>query len=215
MMRVREHWAASVFGFLLLVPVPATGGTITGRVYLSGDSRGRVLVSVEGIRALPAGAPATAYLDHVGQKFVPELVPILVGTRVEFRSQGMPCRLFSLSAGGAFNLMRQADPVKWLRFERPGVIQVLCQDHPSAYAYIVVKENPYFALTDDSGEYRIGGVPGGQRTVQVWFDGRKLAEKSVTIVEEESRLDFHLDQLSNEQENNQENNKEESNNEAQ
>lgn len=190
---MKEARAALAFYVLVFLQVPATAGTITGRIYLSGESAEQVLISVEGIHEIPAGSPETLSLDHMDKNFVPEVLPILVGSRVEFRSQGMPCRLFSISEGGAFNLMRQTGSHKWLSFDRAGVIQVRCQDHPTAYAYIVVKENPYFALTDGSGKYGIGKIPGGDWTLRVWFDGQVLEERAVNIRDGEIRVDFDLE----------------------
>ncbi|MDA2926108.1 hypothetical protein MYX78_02550 [Acidobacteria bacterium AH-259-G07] len=183
-----------IFAALLFLPVSARAGKISGRVYLSDELAMEVLVSVEGVREIPAHSRVTAYLDHTGQKFLPHVLPIVVGTRVEFRStERMPCRLFSISEAGAFNLMRQTGPVKSLRFHRPGVIQVRCRDHPSTYAYILVKENPYFALTDALGEYTISGISEGQRVVQAWFEGRVLEQETVEIGKRETFLDFRVD----------------------
>lgn len=167
---------------LLLLPLPGRGGEIRGRVFVDGHLTSQALVSVEGLREPPATEPEPHYLDHAKGIFVPHVLPILRGSRVVFRANPkMACRLYSTSKAGLFNLSRQEEKIKSLRFDRAGVIDVRCEDHPAAHGYIVVKDNPYYAVTDPAGEYSIRGIPPGKRTIHVFFDGRVLLQKTVKV----------------------------------
>ncbi|MDA2934156.1 hypothetical protein MYX82_07410 [Acidobacteria bacterium AH-259-D05] len=178
--------------FFLLAPVWAGG--IEGNVYLSEELTPHVLVFVVGTEGMASQSHTTVQLDHSEGDFVPHVLPIQAGSTVEFRtSDGMPCRLYSASEAGLFNLMRQSGPNRALTFDHPGVIVVRCQDHPSAYAYIVVVETPYFAMTNEVGHYSISDIPEGEYTAQIWFEGRVLEEKKVRSGTGDTSLDFHID----------------------
>ena len=48
---------------------------------------------------------------------------------------------------------------------------VTCNIHPWMKAYIVVRDNPYFAITDENGEFTIENVPAGKALeFQVWHE---------------------------------------------
>lgn len=54
-------------------------------------------------------------------------------------------------------------------FTQPEVmIPVRCNIHPWMKAYIGVMANPYFAVTDNQGNFTIKGVPPGEYTLEAW-----------------------------------------------
>ena len=57
------------------------------------------------------------------------------------------------------------------RIKKPGVVEVVCDAHTHMRAWIVVRENPYFAVTDDSGQFRIEEIPPGSYRVTAWHEG--------------------------------------------
>lgn len=178
---------------LFFFPSPIWAGTIHGKVYLSNELTPHVLLLVAGTEGMSSHSVVTVHLDHTQGKFAPYILPIQVGSTVEFRSgDGMPCRLYSASEPNAFNLMRQSSPNRSLTFDRPGVIVVRCQDHPDAVAYIVVTETSYFAVTAETGQYLIEGIPEGERTVRLWFEGSVLEEQRIKIGQGSISLDFHI-----------------------
>lgn len=59
-----------------------------------------------------------------------------------------------------------------LSLDRPGILRVVDDaGHPSTLGWIHVVEHPYFAVTDDSGAFRMTSVPSGQYTLEVWHEG--------------------------------------------
>lgn len=57
------------------------------------------------------------------------------------------------------------------RLTREGVVKVECDVlHTWQSAYIVVTSSPYFAVTDEKGEFVIEGVPPGTYQMDVWHE---------------------------------------------
>ena len=49
---------------------------------------------------------------------------------------------------------------------------VTCNIHPWMKGYIVIRDNPYFAVTDENGEFTIENLPAGKALeFQVWHEG--------------------------------------------
>lgn len=67
-------------------------------------------------------------------------------------------------------------------FAKPEVIRVACDVHNWMSGYIVVAGHPYYAKTDDSGNFQLTDVPAGTYTVEYWHEtlGTQTAEVTVT-----------------------------------
>ena len=53
--------------------------------------------------------------------------------------------------------------------KKPVVFQ--CSIHPWMHAYVWVFDHPYFAVTDENGEFEIKNVPAGGVRVVAWHEG--------------------------------------------
>jgi hypothetical protein len=47
--------------------------------------------------------------------------------------------------------------------------------------FVVVLQNPYFAVTDRDGHYTIADVPPGKYAIGVWHAKLKAASKPITV----------------------------------
>ena len=66
--------------------------------------------------------------------------------------------------------------------KRPGIVEVHCLQHPWTRGYIAVFDDPYFAVTEADGGFKIDSLPPGTYTVNVWHEGMKHAlAQRVTI----------------------------------
>lgn len=83
-----------------------------------------------------------------------------MGTTVEFpNSDPVSHNVFSISASKRFNLgLYPRGGKRQIKFEQPGVVELLCNVHLEMSGYIVVVKNPYFARTGSDGTYHIAGV---------------------------------------------------------
>ena len=57
------------------------------------------------------------------------------------------------------------------RLAKPGPVHVLCDAHPHMFGWLVVHDSPYVAVTDETGAFRIEGVPPGTWKVTMWHEG--------------------------------------------
>lgn len=57
------------------------------------------------------------------------------------------------------------------RLKKPGVVRVMCDAHTHMFAWIVVHDSPYFAVTGDGGNFKIDGIPPGRYKVSMWHEG--------------------------------------------
>jgi hypothetical protein len=62
---------------------------------------------------------------------------------------------------------------------------MLCNVHPEMEAYVLVLTNPYYAVTDEEGSFRIEGVPAGTYDIRVWNKRLKADTREVIVGEGE------------------------------
>lgn len=130
--------------------------------------------------------PKPAVMDQRGMKFVPSVLPIVIGSTVHFlNSDPLPHVIFSPNyekfALGVFVPKQEKDQTFGTCSKFPCVYSLLCPIHPEMEASVIVLQNPFFAVTDKNGHYEIPGVPSGVYMVRVWGKNGKAPAKSVTV----------------------------------
>lgn len=116
--------------------------------------------------------------------FVPRVVVVPAGGTVEFLNNDR--LLHNLHAGSprenpAFNRTQPKGRTIPIVFKRPEIIRVDCDLHPWMRAWVVVAEHPFYALTNDQGEFTLADVPAGQYTLQVWQESLGTVARAVTV----------------------------------
>jgi plastocyanin len=116
-------------------------------------------------------------MDQKELTFVPHVLPILVGSIVEFpNSDPVYHNVFSFSKTKNFDLGRYpTGHSKTVTFNKPGLVKVYCDMHSQMNAFILVLANPYFTVSDEHGNYSIRDIPAGTYKVKAWF--ARLPEK--------------------------------------
>ena len=182
---------AIVAGFALA----ANAGTISGQV--SGVS-GQSVVYVDAISGKTFPAPAEhPVIDQKGLVYQPHVTAVLVGTTVDFlNSDSVAHNVFWTSIGGNKKLGHNLGTwpkgeKKSFKFDAPGAVPILCNVHPEMSAYLVVVPTPYFATSDQAGNYKIENVPDGSYTVIAWHEGAKNQSKPVSV-SGDTKADFTL-----------------------
>ena len=132
--------------------------------------------------------PASLPLKEVAQKdlaFLPALLPIEMGTRVEFPNlDDTYHNIFSYSPVKRFDLGRyrpEERPIPSVMFDKPGLVILRCDIHEHMRGLILVLSTPYFAMTDTAGRFRIDKLPAGRYTLKAWIDSRTTRETPVDL----------------------------------
>lgn len=127
-------------------------------------------------------------LDQTNIQFHPQVLPILVGTSVDFPNRdNLFHNVFSYSQPKEFDLGRYPkDDSRSVKFERPGVVRVYCDIHSHMNAIILVLQHPYFAAPDDEGRYVIRHVPEGKYVLVLWYGRDSVERRPVEIMAGES-----------------------------
>ena len=122
-------------------------------------------------------------LEQKGLKFHPGVLPVLLGTTVDFpNGDNLFHNVFSYSQTKEFDLGRY--PIGDSRsvvFDRPGIVRVYCDIHSHMSATILVLENPYFVSPDDDGNFAISDVPEGKYRLCFWYGRDVVIRRTIAI----------------------------------
>ena len=143
-------------------------------------------------------APANLPTKQVAQKdlaFVPALLPVEVGTKVEFPNLEKDTyhNIFSYSPAKRFDLGRyrpDEKPVPSQIFDVAGLVTLRCDIHEHMRGLLLVLATPHFAMTDETGHFRLTGLPAGHYTLKAWVDSRTTREHPVDL---KSGSTLHVD----------------------
>ena len=197
-------------GFSLTASLPRSAaagdgvGSITGTVTIKGDVQPGVInavVSVEGVPhdLVPKERWKVSQGAQMAQKdttFVPHVLPVVVGTTVAFpNDDSVFHNVFSASPVHKFDLgLYPQGKSRSTTFERPGIVPIGCNVHAQMSAYVVVLDEPYFAVPNARGVYELTGVPLGSYTIKVWHPDFGPIAQSFTLHQDGQvlTLDFDL-----------------------
>lgn len=167
--------------------LPLAAGDLHGKVTCKGvrDSRDAV-VYVAAIPGKTFPAPKEhAKINQENLVFSPHVLPVLVGTTVDFHnSDAVLHNVYSPDAcADKFNLGTwPKGQIRSYTFTKEcEAATLLCKVHPEMEGFVVAVPTPYFAVTKPDGSFRIADVPDGSYTVKVWHPKLKAAQKAVTV----------------------------------
>ncbi len=184
---------ALVLPLAVLALVGATGfraaavpaGGLTGTIKATGlSSNADAVVYV--VQAAGTFTPGSVTMDQKQMQFIPHVLPVLVGTTVKFlNSDPTPHNVFS-GDYEKFNLGtwpqgQTKDHVFAKCAKAPCVYATLCRVHAEMEGYVVVLQNPYFAVSAKDGHYAIPNLPPGKYEVAVWHPKLKGKSQPVTV----------------------------------
>jgi plastocyanin len=160
---------------LLLAPGSARAGQLIASVQ---DAAGKpVADAVVFIYETPGRKyrAGTAIMDQIDKELVPHVLPVLVGTRVNFPNKdNIEHHLYSFSKTKQFELpLYKGKAPSPVLMDKVGVVKLGCNIHDWMLGYIVVLDNPYFAKTDADGRADISGIPAGKYEVALWSERLK------------------------------------------
>lgn len=121
-------------------------------------------------------------MDQQNLMFTPHVLPVLVGSTVDFpNTDEVRHNVYTTKSSVCqFNLgTYPAGDKKSVTCGNLGVVTLLCNVHAEMSGYIVVCPTPYFATTDERGQFVIEGVPPGTYSLTFWHE--RLASQTVEV----------------------------------
>lgn len=154
-----------------------------------------VVVTLEGIAAGKKFSTKTATLDQRNCAYVPHVLVVPVGGQLGLlNGDGVMHNVHAYSLKNTpFNesIPATKKSVKTLPFSE--LVKMGCDVHKWMGAWVVVVENPYFAITDETGSFTIDEVPAGKYVLRAWHETLGKMDKEVTIAAGQSvTVDFQM-----------------------
>lgn len=170
---------------LVYFPAQSLAGNITGTVKVKGlRSPKNILVYLSKAPAIPEDDSTAEYvMDQQNLAFIPHILPIPVGATVAFPNRDkVDHNVFSLSRTKKFNLgSYKPGEGKKVTFDKPGIVELRCDVHAEMIAYIMVMKNPFFAITDIDGKFKITDVPPGEVLIKTWHEKLKNGKHKAVV----------------------------------
>jgi plastocyanin len=142
------------------------------------------VVYLDGTFPRPASLPPKE-VEQKDLTFIPALLPIRVGTKVEFPNlDDTYHNIFSYSPAKRFDLGRyraEERPIPTQVFDKLGLVTLRCDIHEHMRGLILVLNTPYFVMTNTDGHFRLSGLPAGHYMLKAWIDSRTTREKPVEL----------------------------------
>jgi plastocyanin len=163
-------------------------------------SNGNIANAVVMITDIKKGKKSEAkkvVLDQKGCEYHPHVLAFQAGSTIEILNpDGILHNVHSYSkVNSAFN-MAQPKFKKTLthKVEKPEApFQVKCDVHSWMEGWLVSAPNPYFAVTDTSGNFKLTDVPAGTYNVEVWHEKLGKTSQKVTVkAKEDAKMNVEM-----------------------
>jgi plastocyanin len=139
------------------------------------------VVSVPGAKGAPKAMKVT--VDQHGCKFVPHVTAMTPGDLDLKNSDDILHNIHTYSTANPS--INKAQPkfkkVMTEKFEKPEFIKLTCDVHSWMLGWVAVMPNPFFGVTDASGNAKIENVPPGKYTVEAWHETLGKQSKEVEV----------------------------------
>jgi plastocyanin len=132
-----------------------------------------------------SASPPVQQIVQTNFAFVPALLPVQVGTKVEFPNRDNTFHnIFSFSPPKRFDLGRYRSdekPVPSQVFDKPGLVTLRCDIHEHMRGLILVLETPHFVTSDTAGRFQLTNLPPGRYTLKAWLSSKTTLEVPVEL----------------------------------
>ena len=145
------------------------------------------VVSITGVRGSVSPAPIEVSITQESCAFEPHVVAVPVGSRLTFVNTDVCLHNVHLLSGGVtianigMPLQGQKSRLPVSVLAKPGNVRFKCDVHAWMDGYVHVFDHPYFAVSDRTGAFRIGGVSPGTYDLQVQHELLGGSVRKVTV----------------------------------
>jgi plastocyanin len=154
------------------------------------------VVSIPGIAKGKPMEKVSPVLDQLGCQYIPHVIAFPAGSEVQIQnSDGILHNIHTYSEKNPSINRAQPKFKKVLKetFAKPEMIKVTCDAHNWMSGWFAVQENPYYAVTDANGAFKLTDVPPGTYDVKVWHETLGESTQKVTVAGgADAKADFEL-----------------------
>jgi Carboxypeptidase regulatory-like domain len=124
-----------------------------------------------------------AKMDQKQCSFVPRVVIVPVGETMEFLNSDRLLHNVRSAAkeNSPFNRAQPHARTISFVFKQPELLRVDCDLHSWMRGWVVVAAHPFYAVTNEQGEFSLENVPPGKYTLQVWQESLGNMTQEVTV----------------------------------
>lgn len=124
-------------------------------------------------------------VDQIGCQYEPRVAAARVGQKVEFvNSDALFHNVRSITnSNEVFNIAMPNKNDRFTKvFMKPEIsVQTKCSVHPWMNAYVAVMDNPFYAVTNERGEFAIKDLPPGHYTLEAWHEVFGAQTKEIDV----------------------------------
>jgi plastocyanin len=166
----------------------ACGGAKESRELVVGADGGiqYVVVSIPGIAKGKPFPEAKSQLDQKGCEYTPHISIVPAGGELEIvNSDGILHNIHTYPQENKNPAVNRAQPKfkKTIneKFAQPERIKLGCDVHGWMQGWLIVENNPYVAITDEKGNFKITDIPPGDYEVTIWQEKLGETKQKVTV----------------------------------
>ena len=148
------------------------GGVANTIVYLKDISSGKAM-------DLP---PQRRHLDQIHCRYIPHILLVPQNATLEMESSDATLHTVHMQGAATFDLpFPFTHQITSRTMSTPGLVHLQCNGgHVWMSAEMMVAPHPYYAVTDESGQFEFTEVPPGTYQIVAWHEGWGLVGKELT-----------------------------------
>ena len=133
-------------------------------------------------------------IDQKGCMYTPHVFGVMAKQPIEITNSD--ATLHNIHAlpktNTGFNIAQPKQGMKMTKtFDKPEMpVKIKCEVHNWMASYAYVMDNPFFAVTDDKGNFEIKNLPDGNYTLEAWHEKYGTQEMNVSVKGGAATADF-------------------------
>lgn len=139
-------------------------------------------------------ATQNAYITQVNQRFIPQVLPVVVGSVVYFLNEDNEYHnVYSRTPRSSFNIGRRSPGNTYpQKINKTGVINISCDIHSHMNAVILSLDTPYFTRVNPDGTYSMTGLPTGKYSARLFHKFMGTISREIVVNTNNTQLNFDL-----------------------
>ncbi len=130
-------------------------------------------------------------IDQKGCMYTPHMFGVMVNQPIEItNSDATLHNIHALPKNSKqFNIAQPKQGMKTIqKFDKPEVmVKIKCEVHNWMASYVGVLDHPFYAVSDDQGNYTIKNLPAGEYEIEAWHEKYGAQTMKITVGASDSK----------------------------